>query len=142
MNTSLDTFFTVYPEDCNYMQSEGKLMVHGGSMLLKMDRLAAECARRALYGTECNGVLTVAVKDVSFEVGAVLGDIINLTATIVKVGVKSIQVEVIGYRDRLEWELKQQKYVFESYSQVITKGLFVFVSTLNGKTHAHGLKLG
>ena len=41
--------------NCNYMvHPDGTPMVHGGTMLLKMDRAAAELARLTLENTCCN----------------------------------------------------------------------------------------
>ena len=118
MNITHSTTFTVYPEMCNFYK-EGK-MLHGGYMLMMMDRCAAECSRRLLYHAtlqeittiieyssiddklsrqdyvKANSALTVNVTDVTFFIGAALGDIIFLNAEVVKLGNKRIEIQVIG----------------------------------------------
>jgi acyl-CoA hydrolase len=120
------TYFTVFPDDCNYMQHlDGTPMVHGGTMLLKMDRAAAELARILIKGTECNSVLTVGVNDVTFYHGAKLGDMIRLEVYPTAFGVKRIELLVECYVDEVK----------------MCDGKFVFCSFKDGKSHPHGIKL-
>jgi len=132
MHTKHTTSFTVYPEDCNYMTASdtNRPMVHGGYMLMRMDRVAAECARRALYSSVCDSALTVKVEGVTFYVGASLGDIIFLEAELTKVGIKSMNINVVGFRE--DSSGKKEK---------ICDGTFVFVSKYGDKTFPHGLKI-
>lgn len=89
-----NTSFTVYPGDCNpHKNPDGSMMVHGGTMLLKMDRAAAECVKKALYNTVCDTALTVGVDKVVFHFGAKLGDLINIHAKITELGFKRINHE-------------------------------------------------
>ena len=92
------TSFTVYPDDCNYMKADtGRAMVHGGKMLLKMDRAAAEAVKKALVKSDAETALTVK-SEVHFHHGASLGDLIEFSCTITHVGVKSIEVLVTADR--------------------------------------------
>ena len=126
------TSFTVYPDDCNYLKVPGtdSAMVHGGTMLLKMDRAAAECIRKFLYETECDSALTVGVDDVIFYFGAKCGDLINIDAQITELGNKRITCLVSCYVE--EWGGNQK---------LMAKGLFHFCSTKNGKSYPHNGKL-
>ncbi len=120
------TYFTVYPEDCNYMKHpDGTPMVHGGTMLLKMDRAAAELARMMIKNSECDSVLTVGVSDVTFYKGAKLGDMIRLEVSAEFLGVKRLEFFVECYVDDV----------------IMCSGNFVFCAFKDGKSHPHGLKI-
>jgi acyl-CoA hydrolase len=121
--------FIVYPSNCNYMEFEGKPMIHGGDMLLQMDRVAAECVRRFLYNSPCNNARTVGVNNVSFVRGAKLGDLIVLTAHIISVGIKQVKVLVSAFV-----EDSTGRYT-------MSVGEFSFCSFLDDKPHPHGIKL-
>lgn len=124
------TWFTVYPEDCNYMKvADGTPMVHGGTMLLKMDRAAAELARKCLYETECDSALTVGVENVIFHDGAKLGDLIEITVVNKEYGNKRMKFFVQCFAERWGGEKK-----------LMAEGTFIFCSFKNGKSHPHGLK--
>ena len=135
MNIKHSTSFTVYPEMCNFYE-EGK-MLHGGYALMMMDRCAAECSRRLLYDAQlitekikANSAVTVNVTDVTFFVGAMLGDIIFLNAEVVKLGSKRIDIQITGERENSKGEREK-----------ICEGKFVFVSMHNNKSVPHGLTL-
>lgn len=120
------TYFTVFPSDCNYYKHEdGAPMVHGGTMLLKMDRAAAELARLTLEGTSCNSALTVGVDNVIFHHGAKLGDMIRLEVSLFEVGIKRMTFRV-------------ECYVKDT---MMCSGLYHFCSFKDGKSHPHGVKL-
>jgi len=124
------TTFTVYPDDCNFMKAIGsdQMMVHGGTLLLKMDRTASECVRQALYKTECDSALTVGVDKVTFHFGAKLGDMIHIESEIVELGFKRIGVKVECFVE--EWGGNQKK---------MAEGMFNFCSFKNGVSHSHNL---
>lgn len=117
--------FTIYPEHCNYMEYEGKPMVHGGTMLLKMDRVAADFVRKLLRDSECNSARTVAVNSVSFITGAKLGDYLELECKLDYLGIKSIEISVT---------------VKKEDGKKMATGVFTFVSFKDDKPHKHGLK--
>lgn len=122
------TFFTVYPEDCNYhIADSGRAMIHGGTMLLKMDRAVAECVR---LNTPLKA-LTVGVDNVCFDFGASLGDFIELEVEIVEVGIKRITCKVTCWL--------RQDYAGEG-SLLIASGRFHFCTFQGDKSHPHGLK--
>ena len=129
---SYKTSFTVYPDDCNYLKVPGTdvAMVHGGTMLLKMDRAAAECIRKVLYQTDCDSALTVGVDKVTFYFGAKCGDLINIDAQVIEYGAKRISCLVSCYVE--EWGGKEK---------LMAVGTFHFCATKDGKSHVHGLKL-
>lgn len=136
------------------MTVEDKAMVHGGYMLMMMDRCAAECSRRLLYDAvsqeqtitvkdvfshkdvcyvdyiKANSALTVNVTDVIFFIGASLGDIIFLNAEVVKLGNKRIEIQVTGERENDKGDREK-----------ICTGKFVFCSMYNGESVPHGLTL-
>jgi acyl-CoA hydrolase len=125
------TWFTVYPEDCNYMKvADGSPMVHGGTMLLKMDRAAAELARKNLYNTECDSALTVAVHNLTFHHGAKLGDLIKIVVELQWVGKKRMHYYVECFVEN-----------WGGTHKLIADGEFVFCSFKDGKSHPHGLTL-
>jgi acyl-CoA hydrolase len=126
-----ESTFTVYPDDCNYhVVGDGKTpMVHGGTMLLKMDRVAAEHVRKLLYKTDCDSALTVGVDKLTFYFGAKLGDLIHLYSHVVTFGMKRITVEVTCMVE--EWGGDRK---------TMARGLFSFCTFKDGKSHPHGLK--
>lgn len=133
MITKHSTSFTVYPDMCNYMNVNDKPMVHGGYMLMMMDRVSAECSRRLLYSspTQADSAVTVSVTDVTFFVGALLGDIIFLEAEVVKLGNKRIEIQVTGFRESCTGSREK-----------ICEGKFIFVSRYGGDVSMnHGLVL-
>jgi acyl-CoA hydrolase len=97
METIFNHNFTVFPEHQNYMPP----MIFGGKLLSEMDICAAMTARRFLYSSEsAKDAVTVAVSNVSFYVGAVVKDLIFLTGEVVRTGLSSIDIHVVGYRER------------------------------------------
>lgn len=126
-----NTYFTVYPEDCNYLKALGTNipMVHGGTMLLKMDRAAADYARRLLYNSGCDSALTVGVTDVIFHFGAKLGDLINIVVTVKDVGIKRISFKVECYLEEGNNE------------KLIAEGIYHFCSFKDEKPFPHGLSM-
>lgn len=124
-----NTTFTVYPLDCNYMKVDNIPMVHGGMMLLRMDRAAAELARKCLYKTDCDSALTVGVDNVVFHFGAKLGDIIRISVIPLAFGVKRMSFRVECHVEEWGGELK-----------LMSSGIFHFCSFKNGQSHPHGIK--
>lgn len=117
-------YFTVYPSDCNYMKHlDGTPMVHGGTMLLKMDRAAAELARILLKETECDSALTVGVDRVIFHKGAKLGDMIRIQVNFQEVGIKRMSFYTSCYVE----------------NELICEGYYHFCSFKDGKSHGHKL---
>jgi len=128
MQTTYNTSFTVMPNDCNYLVD----MLCGGILLYHMDIAAAMAARRALYNTECRNALTVGATDIKFIVGATVGDLIKLEATVVSVGIKSLTIKVVGHRENRE----------DGSNEEICEATFVFCAIdSNRKSAKHGLKL-
>lgn len=88
-NRELTYSFTVFPDDLNWAGT-----LFGGKLLAEMDLAAANTARRVLYGSECNGVVTASLDKVDFKKPARLGDIIEIRTWITALGRTSIQVKV------------------------------------------------
>jgi len=123
------TNFCVYPEHCNYLKGDtGKPMVHGGSLLLQMDRAAANAVRIALFDSDCDESRTVGVQDVTFFKGAELGDMIKIYSEIISLGLKRITCKVECMR------------VTKAGYEKMAAGTFAFCSFKDGKPHPHGLK--
>jgi len=118
---SLHTF-TVFPEDLNYTGS-----LFGGKILAEMDVAAIKPVRRVLYGSDCEGAVTVSLDKVDFKNPAYLGDIIEMKARIIRLGRTSIDVEV-------EVSREDQKGGIAS----ICDARFTFVSVKDNKPYPHG----
>lgn len=113
--------FLVFPEDMNYAGT-----LFGGKILAEMDRAALKAARRALYGTGCDGAVTVSFDKVDFKKPAHLGDIIELTATITRLGRTSIQIHVLVSKEDHAGTIEN-----------ICEASIVFVSVKGGKPYPH-----
>lgn len=118
MNLSFTTNFVVFPKDTNYMPP----MVFGGKMLSEMDIAAATAVRRLLYDspTGAKDAVTVAVDKVVFHKGAEVKDLIILNADIIELGVKSVTIQVHGYREVASGSEHKMEHMCE--------GLFRFVA--------------
>ncbi len=113
--------FMVFPEDMNYAGT-----LFGGKILAEMDKAAAKAARRILYGTSCQGAVTVSLDKVDFIAPAHLGDIIELTAHITRLGRTSIEIHVHVSKENHMGEI-----------ETICQATFVFVSLKEGKPFPH-----
>jgi len=103
----------------------------GGKVLAEMDRTALKAARRMLYGTACDGAVTASLDKVDFKRPAHLGDIIELSAQIKKLGRTSIEIYVNVSREN-----------HEGCIETICDATFVFISIKNGKPYPHGCVFG
>ncbi len=117
--------FLVFPEDMNFAGT-----LFGGKILAEMDKAAAKAARRILYGTECDGAATVSLDKVDFISPAHIGDFIELTATITRLGTTSIEIHVLVTKETHFGEIA-----------TICEGTFVFVSLKQGKPFPHNCNL-
>lgn len=113
--------FIVFPEDLNYAGT-----LFGGKVLAEMDLTAAKAVRRILYNTECNGAVTASLNKVDFKRPALLGDIIELTANITRLGRTSIGIYVHVSKENQLGEI-----------ETICDASFVFVSVKDGKPYPH-----
>ena len=113
--------FTVFPEDLNYKGS-----LFGGKILAEIDIAGLKPVRRMLYSTDCDNLVTARFDRVDFLKPAKLGDIVELTATIYKLGRTSINVSVhVTKEDE-----------FGAIEKICDASL-VFVSLKDGKPHPH-----
>lgn len=113
--------FIVFPEDLNYTGT-----LFGGKILAEMDLTAAKAARRILYGTDCDGAVTASLNQVDFKLPAMLGDIIDLSAKITRLGKTSIEIYVQVTKENQQGAIEN-----------ICDATFVFVSIKQGKPFAH-----
>lgn len=113
--------FIVFPEDLNYAGT-----LFGGKVLAEMDLTAAKAARRILYGTGCDGAVTASLNKVDFKQPALLGDIIELSASIQRLGRTSIDIYV---------HVSKENQLGET--NTICEATFTFVSVFNGKPFPH-----
>ena len=114
--------FTVFPDALNY---SGTLF--GGKLLSEMDVAASNTARKLLYNTPCNGLVTVHLSEVHFTSPGLLGDIIELNCLVTDLGNTSVTIEVEV--------LKEDQY---GHGDSICKARFVFVALRDGKPYPHG----
>ena len=113
--------FTVFPEDLNYKGS-----LFGGKILSEMDIAGIKPIRRMLYMTECDNLVTVRIDRVDFLKPARLGDLIELSATIFKLGNTSISVYVNVTKEDETGRIEK-----------ICDATLVYVSLKDGKPHPH-----
>lgn len=90
------TSFVVMPKHCNYLGD----MIFGGELLSQMDIAAAMAVRRAMYNCEHKKAVTVRVTNVNFMVAALVGDLIQLEATVDEVTNRTLIVHVYGWREK------------------------------------------
>jgi acyl-CoA hydrolase len=91
-----------------------------------MDIAGLKPVRRMLYNTDCDNTVTASIDRVDFLKPAKLGDIIEMTATIYKLGRTSISVFV--------HVTKEDEFGF---IEKICDARLVFVSLKDGKPHPH-----
>lgn len=115
--------FTVFPDSLNYGGS-----LFGGKLLAEMDLAASNAARRMLYGTAFNGLVTAHVSEVDFIHSAHLGDIVILNVMVTRLGRSSISLQVTAISENLAGEKKK-----------ICEAGFVMVALKDGKSFTHNL---
>jgi len=115
--------FTVFPEDLNYKGS-----LFGGKILAEMDIAGLKPIRRVLYLTECDNLVTARINRVDFLKPAKLGDMIELTTTIIKLGTTSITVFVNVTKEDEMGRVEK-----------ICDASLVYVSLKDGRPHPHKL---
>lgn len=120
-NVSAIHSFTVFPDDLNYKGS-----LFGGKILAEIDLAGLKPVRRMLYNTGCDAAVTASIDRVDFLKPAKLGDIVELTATIYKLGKTSISVFVHVTK---EDEFGKIEKICDAH--------LVFVSLKDGKPHPH-----
>jgi acyl-CoA thioesterase YciA len=117
--------FTVFPEDLNYAGT-----LFGGKILAEMDLAATNTARKLLYNTSCDTAVTASLSLVNFQKPSYLGDIIEMTCNVTRLGRTSIEIHVQVIK-----ESKRGK------TDKICEATFTFVSIRDGKPHPHFCKL-
>ncbi len=129
LETKHETSFVVFPVDCN----ANPPMLFGGKVLSEMDRCAAIAARRLLYGSPATGdYVTVGVNNVKFIKSGQVKDLIYVKAEVVKLGEKSITINVVVERETKD--LKRETLATAEY-------VFVAYDVVNKKAVSHGLNL-
>jgi len=113
--------FTVFPEDLNYKGS-----LFGGKILAEMDIAGIKPIRRMLYMTDCDNLVTARIDRVDFLKPAKLSDLIEMTATIFKLGKTSISVYVNVTKE-------DETGLIEK----ICDALLVYVALKDNKPHPH-----
>lgn len=124
-NISAVHSFTVFPEDLNYKGS-----LFGGKILSEIDIAGLKPVRRMLYNSECDNLVTARFDRVDFLKPAKLGDIVELTATIYKLGRTSINVWVHVTKEDESGNIEK-----------ICDARLVFVSLKDEKPHPHNYYL-
>lgn len=113
--------FTVFPQDCNPYQK-----LFGGKILSELDVCAAKLARRFIYDTDCDGIVTLKINEVVFKKPAFVGDLILLHAEVVDVGESSVTIKTDVYRENMNGD-----------NEFMVSAEFVFVSVKDGHSHPH-----
>jgi acyl-CoA hydrolase len=113
--------FTVFPDHMNYAGA-----LFGGKILAEIDIAAIKTVRRMLYYTDCDAAVTASIDRVNFLKPADLGDIIEMTATIYKLGRTSINVFVHVTKENQQGGI-----------ETICDASLVFVSLRNGVPYPH-----
>ena len=128
-----ETNFRVMPWHCND-QILKKQLIFGGAFFSQLDLAAYGAANKLLQNSDsvCDTAVTF-VWDGKFLAPSYLGDHIDLYATIIALGVNSIDVNVKAYR--LPHSVKNPKPI------KVAEGKFVFVSMKGDKFKPHGLKI-
>ena len=91
------TSFIVFLEHCNHLRE----IIFGGFFMSQLDLAAAHCVRRALFDAK-EGIEHAVTHKAEFEFfkPAYVGDLLELEAEIKSVGVKSLSVEVVAWRNK------------------------------------------
>jgi len=113
--------FTVFPQHCN---PYGTLF--GGKMLAELDECASVLARPFIYGTDCDGIVTVKVNEVVFKKPAFVSDLISLHAEVIDVGETSVTITIEVSRTDTKGN-----------EELMVSAQFVFVSVKDGHSHPH-----
>ena len=113
--------FIVFPDHLNYKGS-----LFGGKILAEMDMAGLKPIRRMLYMSECDNLVTVRIDRVDFLKQAKMGDLIELTATIFKLGTTSISVYVNVTKEDETGRIEK-----------ICDASLVYVSLKDGKPYPH-----
>lgn len=126
-NVEHTTSFVVYPADTNHLDS-----CFGGKLLAEMDKTCGIACRRLLYDSDYSHAVTVGIEKVTFHNPARVGDLLFITATVVRVGDKSITLDV-------KIESEHRKIGRTS----ICSGTFTFVAyDIHGKKAVpHGIRM-
>lgn len=113
--------FTVFPDNLNYAGT-----LFGGKLLSEMDLAASNAARKLLYDTDCNGLVTAHISEVDFLSSAYLGDIVEFESEISHLGRSSIKVRIeVGTED------------INGIEKRICTAQFVFVALKDGQPYPH-----
>ncbi len=123
MGTTQVFTFTVFPDHLNWSGS-----LFGGKLLAEMDSAAANCARKLLYSTPANGLVTASLERVDFKAPAYLGDIIELHTKCVRLGNSSLEIYVDVMKESKTGERTR-----------ICDATFVFVALRDNIPFHHGL---
>lgn len=91
------TSFIVFPKHCNHHKD----LIFGGAFMAELDLAAAHCVRKALDGNP-NGVENAVTHKAEFEFKkpSYVGDVLDLEATVVDFGKKSIDIQVRAKRGK------------------------------------------
>lgn len=95
-----------------------------------MDLAASNAARKMLYRTDCDGLVTAHVGAVDFKAPGNLGDIVTIISTVTDIGRTSISVQVIVRKEDRTGNVED-----------ICEANFVFVALRKGAPFPHGLIL-
>lgn len=113
--------FTVFPDGLNYFGT-----LFGGKVLAEMDIAAAKAVRRLLYNTNCDGAATVSIDKVDFRKPGKLGDLVEITAEITRLGRTSIHLFVLVNKEDDTGKVEN-----------ICEATFTFVALKEGKPSPH-----
>ena len=114
--------FTVFPENLNYAGT-----LFGGKLLAEIDTATSNAARRMLYHTDSDNLVT-AKGEIDFKTPGKLGDIIEINCHVADIGRTSITIVA-----------NVMKEARTGKRGVLCTATFVFVALKDGQPFPHNL---
>lgn len=96
MNLKFSTTFTVMPKHTNYMFP----MIFGGAFFSEIDLCAAQCVNRLLHDSTTARAAVTHKFTGSYHKPTFVGDLVFLEGEVVKLGYKSVVVQVKAFREK------------------------------------------
>lgn len=122
MKTTHEHFHIVFPEDTNHMGT-----IFGGKLVSIMDLAVAQHTVILLKesNSECNDAVTVSFKNIEFLIGPKVGDLLKVTSSLTRIGIKSLTFNMLVER--------------VNDNKIVARGETTFVARKDGIAHPHNL---
>jgi len=124
MKMTHEYYHIVFPEDANHMGT-----IFGGKLVSIMDLAVAQHTIILLKEgqSKCDDAVTVNFNNINFLIGPKVGDLLRVTSTLTKLGIKSMNFDMLVER--------------VNDNRVVATGQTVFVARFLGMAHAHHLTM-